>query len=207
MKKIIIKSTFLLALFAGLLTSCVQEDDTSIPETRVPFFSEEFNIPASTVLAIPGWTNYAEAGTIRWSARTFSGDGYAQFNTFGGTDAINVGWLISPAIDITNYPNAKFTFRSAQNFVTSPNNKLEVFVSTDFNGTDVSTATWTKVKATVADQNTTGYLYINGGAIDLAPFNNENGTIHIGFKATGSGTNTALDGLFQVDGLHVYSSN
>jgi len=204
MKKIIIKSAFLLALFAGLLTSCVQDDDTALPETRVPFFTEDFDIPASTILAIPGWTNYAEAGTIRWSARTFSGDGYAQFNTFGGTDAVNVGWLVSPAIDITEGQNPKFTFRSAQNFVTSANNKLEVFVSTDYNGTDVSTATWTKMNAIVANQNTVGYVYVNAGAIDLSPF--QGGIIHIGFKATGSGSNTALDGLFQVDGLHVYSS-
>lgn len=206
MKKIMIKQAFFFALVAGLLTSCVQDDDTALPETRVPFFGEEFSIPSSTVLSLEGWTNYAEAGTVRWSARTFNGDGYAQFNTFGAPDASCVGWLVSPEINIKDRSNPKFTFRSAQNFVTSAANKLEVFVSTDYDGTNVSTATWTKIDARVADQTTGGYVYVNAGALDLTPFQAEE-TIHIGFKATGSGSNTALDGLFQVDGLYVYTPN
>lgn len=202
------KPVFFFALVAGLLTSCVQDDDTALPETRVPFFGEEFSIPSSTVLDLPGWTNYAEAGTVKWSARTFSGDGYAQFNTFGAADATCVAWLVSPEIDLKDRMNPKFTFRSAQNFVTSAANKLEVYVSKNYDGTNVSTATWTKINAVVADLTTKGYVYVNSGALDLSQFvTDEDTTIHIGFKATGSGSNTALDGLFQVDGLYVYTPN
>lgn len=206
MKKIMIKQAFFFALFAGLLTSCVQDDDTALPETRVPYFGEEFSIASNPVLTLEGWSNYAEAGTVKWSARTFNGDGYAQFNTFGSPDASNVGWLISPEISIKDRVNPKFTFRSAQNFVSNAANKLEVFVSTDYDGTNVLTAHWTKIDAVVADMTTKGYAYVNSGALDLTPFQAEE-TIHIGFKATGSGTNTSLDGLFQVDGLYVYTPN
>ena len=204
MKKLIIKSTFLFALFAGMLTSCVQNDDTALPEIRVPFYAEEFEITPTTVLSLAGWTNFAEEGTVKWSARTFDNDGYAQFNTFGSPDVSNIAWLISPKIDISEHPTARFTFRSAQNFVSDDKNKLEVFVSTDYDGTNVLAATWEKIDAKVATKATTGYVYVNGGSLDLAKYQ-EAGAINVAFRASGSGTNTALDGLFQVDGLYVYT--
>ena len=84
----------------------------------------------------------------------------------------------------------------------NPNNKLEVFISSDFDGTNVLSATWTRLDAVVADNTTNGYTYIPSGEIDLSAYT---GTIHLAFKATGNGS--SLDGLFQVDKIKIYSSN
>lgn len=205
MKKIFIKPLLLLVVLSGIITGCTKDDDYNVPTLRTPFFSEEFSVAPVTVLNLPGWTNFAEKGTIKWSSKTFDGNGYAQFNTFGGTDAVNVGWLISPSIDISGKENVKFSFQSAQNFVTDPANTTEAYVSTDFDGTNVLGATWTKVDAKFANKDTTGYLFVPSGSIDLTPYQ-EAGHVYIAFKTTGSGSNTALDGLFQIDNLYVYTS-
>jgi hypothetical protein len=209
MKKIIIKSAFLLMLFSGVLTSCVQDDDTDIPVLKVPFYSEQFQDPQyiqdGSVFDLPGWTNFAEEGNLLWSEQIYSGDGYAEFNSYGTGDASDIAWLVSPSIDISEYPGAKFAFTSAQNYVTSDANKVECYVSTDYNGTDVLAATWTKVDANFANSSTLGYLFVPSGEIDLAPYEAA-GHIYIAFRAIGSGTtNSALDGLFQINDLYVYT--
>ena len=210
MKNIFIKPIFLSILCLGLFTSCVNDDEFAIPEIKIPFYSEDFQnldeIQHNTVLDLTGWTNFAEKGSVLWFERIFEEDGYAQFNTFGSLDSKNVSWLISPSLDISEYEDVKFSFQTAQNFVSSDANKLEVYVSSNFDGTNVLTAKWTKLNAKIADRNTKGYTFINSGEISLNKYTNSK-NIYIGFKATGSGTDTALDGLFQVNNLYLYTIN
>ncbi len=205
MKKISNKILFLLTLL--VLTSCVKEDDYEIPTTRVSFFSENFqNIQTGTVLDIADWTNFAEKGSVKWKETTFRNEGYAQFNTFGvTTDAACVAWLISPKINVTNYTDFGLTFQTAQNFVSDNGNKVEVYIATDYDGTNVLSANWIKIDAIIANKDTKGYTFINSGAINISGFNST-GKINVAFKATGSGSNTNLDGLFQVNDVYVYSN-
>jgi len=204
MKNTILKSVFLLSLLFSFV-SCVNDDDVDLPVLKVPFYSETFNdVQHNTTLNLTGWTNYAESGTILWKERVFSNNGYAEFNTYGSGNASNIGWLISRAYDLAGYENVKFSFQSAQNFVSDDANKLQVYVSTDYDGTNVTAATWNEVSCNVANKNTAGYTFIPSGEIDLNAY--EGQTIYIAFKVTGSGTNTNLDGLFQVDNLFIYTS-
>jgi hypothetical protein len=209
MKNIFIKPIFLSILCIGLFTSCVNDDEFAIPQVKTPFYSEDFQnldeIQHNTVLNVTGWKNFAEKGTVLWYERIFEDDGYAQFNTFGSADAKNVGWLISPKIDLSGYNDAKFSFQSAQNFVSSDANKLEAYVSSDFDGTNVLAAKWIKLSAKIADRNTKGYTFINSGEISLNKYTNAT-NIYIGFKAIGSGTDASLDGLFQVNNLYFYTT-
>jgi len=206
MKNINFKSIVLLTLFVSVLTSCVKDDDFAIPALKSPFYSEDFQaVQHNTILDLPNWTNFAELGTMLWFERVYQGDGYAQFSSFGGGNATNVAWLISPTVDLTAHQNVKFSFQSAQNFVSDDANKLEVYVSTNYNGTSVGAATWTNVNPNVANKNTMGYKFIPSGEIDLSAYESQ-GQINIAFKVTGSGTNTNLDGLFQVNNLFVYTS-
>lgn len=201
MKKI---SKFCLALFTfSMVVSC--SDDTEIAPFKPLIFSEDFpeaEINYNATFDFEGWTNFAEAGTKLWIERDFNNDGYIQFSSFGSGQASNIGWAITPAITLPQDANAVLSFSSATNFVDNPANKLEVFISTDYNGTDVLAATWTQLNAVVADNTTNGYVYIPSGEISLADYS---GTVHIAFKATGNGT--TLDGLFQVDKIKVYSNN
>lgn len=203
MKNKFIKSLFFLSLSLGVFTSCVSEDEFDIPNIIPVLFSEDFNeIDFNEVLDYPNWTNFAEAGTKLWIERDFNDDGYAQFSSFQSGNASNIGWLISPGINMDATEGEILTFQSASNFVDNPANKLEVFVSTDYDGTNVLAATWIPLDATVADNTTNGYTYIPSGQIDLSSYS---GTLHIAFKVTGN--TTTLDGLFQVDKIKVFTLN
>jgi hypothetical protein len=203
MKKMF-KTAALLTLLVTMFASCV--GDPGLPKINTPFYKANFNpdeIQHNTVLDLAGWTNFSEFGTVKWYERIYQNDGYAQFNPYGSGNASSVGWLITPAVDLAAHKNAKLSFQSATNFVSSADNKLEVYVSSDYNGADVLGATWTKLSAKVADNTTNGYVFIPSGEIDLSAYNNQ--TIHIAFKVTGN--STTLAGLFQVDKINVYTSN
>ncbi len=207
MKNISNKILFLLTLL--VLSSCVKEDDYEIPTTRVSFFSENFqNIQTGTVLDIADWTNFAEKGSVKWKETTFRNEGYAQFNSYINSttgDAVNIAWLISPKVDISSYSDFGLTFQTAQNFVSDNGNKVEVYIATDYDGTNVLSANWIKIDAIIANKDTKGYTFINSGAINISEFNST-GKINVAFKATGSQTNKDLDGLFQVNDVYVYSN-
>ncbi len=203
MKKLI-TSILLLTLSLGVFTSCSKEDDFEVAPFRPVFFGESFpegDIDYNADFDFPGWVNYAETGTKKWIERDFNNSGYIQFSPFGSGQASNIGWAITPKFTIGDGQNVVLSFSSASNFVDDPNNKLEVFISTNFNGTDagVLTATWTPLNATVADYTTNGYVYIPSGDIDLSDYS---GNINIAFKVTGNGN--TLDGLFQVDDIKIY---
>lgn len=203
MKNIFLKITF--AAFALATFSSCDEDETALPTIRPLVFSEDFpeeDIDFNMNFDFPGWTNFNEAGSKKWTERDFNNSGYIQFSSFGSGELSNIGWAITPVINLDATSNEVLTFNSASNFVTDPSNKLEVLISTNFDGTNVLAATWTPLNAVVADQTTNNYTYIPSGEIDLSSYS---GNIHIAFKATGSGSNTNLDGLFQVDDVKVYS--
>jgi len=203
MKNIFLKITF--AVFTlGALSSC-NEDETDIPTVRPLLFNEDFpedEINFNAVFDFAGWTNFNQAGSLKWIERDFNNSGYIQFSSFGSGQPSNIGWAITPAINMDATTNEVFTFNSASNFVSDATNKLEVLISTNYDGTNVLAATWTPLSAVVADQTTNNYTYIPSGEIDLSSYS---GNIHIAFKVTGSGTDTNLDGLFQVDDVKVYS--
>ena len=206
MKNILNKTILILATLL-VFSSCVKDDDFSIPNLKIPFFQEEFqDVQHNTILNLDDWTNYAQSGTTLWYERIFSGDGYAQFNPFGTSDASSIAWLITPAIDVTGKSDVNLSFQSAQNFVSDDANRVEAYVSENFDGTNVLTATWTLLDANFATKSTEGYLFVPSGEIDLSSYTSS-GTIHIAFKAIGSGSNQSLDGLFQINNVYVYSNN
>jgi hypothetical protein len=177
-------------------------DMTGIKE--VPFFSEDFqSVVDKTNLSLPGWANIAQAGKIFWKGTVYSGNGCAEFNTTGAKVVSNIAWLISPKIDMDIHTGEILTFRSAQHHldVDSPLNSLEVYASNNFDGLNVSKATWVPLSVILPKQGTPWYQFIGSGGVDLSAFN---GKINIAFKYTGSGKNLALDGAFQVDDVQVY---
>ncbi len=171
-------------------------------ERVVAFFSEDFQTAVDgTNLNIPGWTNVATAGTRLWREEAFGGNGYAELSSFGSGNASNVVWLVSPGIDMDAQTGETLTFRTAQHHldVDSPDNSLEVMVSTDFTG-DVTTATWVPVTVALPTSDTAWYEFVPSGGVDLSGYT---GTLHIAYKFIGSGTNLTLDGAFQIDDVRV----
>lgn len=200
------KITLFIALVASTLglNSCSPEDDITMPNLKPLILNEDFSRGGvdNVILATPGWTNYAETGTMKWKAQEFSGNLYAEFSSFQSGEAVNVAWLISPAIDLDKQEGEKLSFESAQSFVTNASNSLEALISTDFDGTNVTTATWTTIQATLPTTSSTYFQFIKSGEIDLSSYT---GKAYIAFKVKGSGTNTSLDGSYQIDNVKVYN--
>jgi hypothetical protein len=186
------------------LTGCSPEDDQTIPDFVPLVYTEDFSIGAvdNTILDTQGWINFAEVGTAKWKEQIFSGNPYAEFSSFQSGEAINVGWLVSPSIDLDAQENETLVFRSSQSFVTSASNSLEVLISTDFDGTNVTTATWEPLVATFPTTSSVYFEFIKSGEIDLSGYT---GNVNIAFRVKGSGTNTALDGSYQVDDIRVFT--
>jgi hypothetical protein len=170
----------------------------------IPFFTENFQSAVDkSNLSLPGWANLVQAGSLFWKGAVYNGNGCAEFAISGTKVNSNIAWLISPKIDMDVYKNEVMTFRSAQHHldVDSPQNTLEVYVSKNFDGMDVTKATWIKVNFNVPQQATPWYQFIGSGGVDLSSYT---GKINIAFKYLGSGKNTALDGAFQVDDVQIF---
>lgn len=173
----------------------------------IPFFSEDFqSVTDNTNLSLPGWANIVQKGTTFWKATFYSGNGCAEFNTTGTKVISNIAWLISPKIDMDSHSNEVLTFRTAQHHldVDSPLNSLEVYVSNNFDGLNVTAATWIPITVILPKQATPWYQFIGCGGVDLSSYT---GKVNIAFKYTGSGKNLALDGAFQVDDVQVFGDN
>jgi len=209
MKNTINKLSILAVLFTAMV-SC-SEPETDMAQFKPVVFKELFDpyfIGEDEYLTFGDWTSYAQTGSVQWTEQDDDNNGYIQFTTFGSTtgDATNVAWAISPKINMDNSENEVLTFKSAAEFVTDANNKLEVYVSTDFDGTNVMTATWIPVTANIAGLATSGstpdgVLNVNSGLVDLSTYT---GDLYVAFKATGSSTNSNLDGSLRVDEIKIY---
>ena len=98
----------------------------------------------------------------------------------------------------------KMQFRANQSYVSSGANSLEVFIATDYNGNNLTTANWQPITAKLPTTSTPYFEYVNSGEIDLSSYT---GKINIAFKVKGSGTNATLDGTYQVDAIRVYTKS
>ena len=200
-----IKSLLLITVII-LITAigCSPEKDIQNPTLATVLLSEDFSVGAvdNTLLNTAGWINYAETGTTKWKFQIYSGNPYAEFTSYQSSDPVCVGWLISPSIDLDKGENEKLVFEASQSYVSSSANSLEVFISTNFNGTNAATANWQPLQAILPTTSSAYFEFIKSGVIDLSGFS---GKAVIGFKVKGSGTNTTLDGTYQIDNVRVYN--
>ena len=175
------------------------------PSDFATVFEEDFQTATNnTDLDFTGWTNFAEEGSYSWREKTFSGNGYTEFSTYNSGSPSNIAWLVTPAFDMDAQDNEFLNFKAAQHHLDSPNNTLEVFVSSDYNGSDVLGATWISVAANLPSQANDWYDFVDSGLIDLSSYT---GTLHVAFKVVGSGTDTTLDGAYQIDDFSIIATN
>lgn len=198
MFKSILFTTLILLSFA----SCTSDNDYKVVQFNPLVFAQDFNVGAdNTELILTDWNNYAEVGTAKWKQQIYSGNGYAEFSSYQSGQASNIAWLISPAINMDAHEGEKLVFQSSQAYVSSAANSLQVLISTDYDGTNVTAATWTPVNATLPTTSATYFEFLKSGEIDLSSYT---GNIYIAFKCKGSGTNSALDGSYQIDNIRIF---
>ncbi len=201
MKKL--KYIFPLAVLtvAAIFTACSPEDEQELPQYSPTIYLEDFQKVIDGTFDETPFTNFSEAGTKKWFSNSYQGNAYYEFSPFNSNETLNIGWFITPVINLDTAVKKRLTFQTAQHHVVNTeNNFLEVFVSTNFNG-DVATAIWTKVEFTGPKIGTGfNYDFFNSGAVSLAQFS---GNIHIAFKATG-GTASANAGAYMIDNIKVF---
>lgn len=202
------KKTFIYSLLviAGLtsFTSCTSESDVEYPKAKTTLFVENFTDNTDgQVLNSTGWTNYAQAGTKKFTEEVYQDNGYAEFTSFGSSQASNIAWLISPAFDMSKQDGEKLVFQAAHAFLTSADNTLELMVSTDYDGNiaNFNQSSWLSLPVTTPKPSNDFYEWVNSGEVDLSKFN---GTLYFAFKVKGSGTNTSLDATYQIDNIRLY---
>lgn len=196
--------------FSILIISC-EEPSTEVAPFKPVVFKEVFDsytVNDDEYLDFGDWQSFEQAGNKAWFEKETDNNGYLEFTSYQSGNASNIAWAISPKISLDNSENEVLNFKSATEYVTDPNNKIEVLISSDFDGTNVLTATWTTLSATIANNtnnisNTTsnGSITIDSGNIDLSTYS---GNVYIAFRGVGSGTNTALDGSIRIDNIKIY---
>lgn len=194
---------------------CSPENDIKISEGTDYKFYEEFKSFTQETegdeIAIEGWTNYAQAGTVKWNQGFYSGTKYAEFTSYQSGEANNVAWLISPPVSMDADNIEKLAFDVAQAYVSSSSNSIELLISKDYDGTNVQTATWTTVTFTKPPLDyDTNFDFFSSGIIDLGTYTDtENlpytGNIYLAFRCKGSGTNSALDGTYELDNIRIFN--
>lgn len=152
------------------------------------------NITADQNIAIQGWKNIAVKGTRLWRGGAFQGNGYAQATAFQDVSAEMESWLITPQLDLSG--GKILSFESAQAFF--KHNGLTVLISTNFNGTNVGTATWTPLIAKLASSTDANYANVPSGDVDLSAYT---GKAYIGFKYVGDKTNNTT--TFRIDSVKI----
>lgn len=198
-----IKIIFAFILVFSISIGCTKEDEYEIPSFKTTIFQEDFdNNTDNETLNTEGWFNYAQIGTRNWTEQVFSGNGYAEFTSFNSNQDVNIAWLISPEIDMDNFEGEKLFFQTAHNFLTNRSNTIELLISTDFDGVNFEEASWINVPATFTNPDIPRFIWVNSGAINLSEYK---GKIRFGFKVTGSGNNSNLDGTFQLDNIRIYN--
>ena len=213
MKKMI-KPFLMLTLSLGVFTSCVKDDDFAVTSFKETVYKEVFDsyiVNDDEYLNFGDWTSFVEAGSVHWFEKETDNNGYLEFTSYLSGEATNIAWAITPKINLDKSENEVLTFKTSSDFVSDPANKIEVFISNDFDGTNVLAATWTPITATLANNSTNilssdsnGFININSGEIDLSTIT---GDIYIAFKGTGSGTNITLDGSLRLDDIKIYDKN
>lgn len=131
------------------------------------------------------WSTFATQGTLRWLVKDVSGNRLAEASIAGTGDNANEMWMITPEIKSAGSDVLSFD-SSCQNW---NHDGLSVWVSKDFNGSNVNAATWTQLSPNLATQGTANNALINSGNINLSSALGAgyNGTYYIGYKYSGSG--------------------
>ncbi len=176
-------------------------------EGPTTLFEDDFETQAPFSLVMGnGWTNYTQAGSEGWEAYTSGGANASlgvsvRMSAFGSGDASNIGWLITPAIDLDANPGATLSFQSSNSF--SDESEMDLLFSNDWDGTTagIANATWGLIPAAYIVQDSDFFgAWFDSGIVDLSC---GSGVIHIAFRYTGNDADNDFNGTYEIDNIKV----
>ncbi|MFI1744957.1 DUF5689 domain-containing protein [Thalassobellus sediminis] len=165
------------------------------------FESQKNNKP----ITIDDWTNYIEAGREAWEGFSSTSSNAslgrsARFQSASSGDASNIGWLITPAINLDTYNSVTLRFKTSNSLADS--SFMEVLYSLDWDGTEenIISATWGVLSDAYVVKDSDSFVpWFNSGTVDLSC---AMGIMYVAFKFTGSGQDT-FDGVYELDEVSV----
>lgn len=162
---------------------------TEISTAMVSNFDEDFG----------EWQSVNFSGTKEWNSGSYSGATYVQMSGFRD-DADSNDWLVSPAIDMSNFQQQTISFYNSKNY-SGP--ALKLMVTTDVEQgvetpyVDVSKATWTDISDRVTwSQGNFDFVY--SGTVDVSDIVDGNAVFAFHYTADDSGSAT-----WQIDHVNV----
>ncbi len=152
-----------------------------------------------------GWTNYIETGSEAWEAWSSTSTNASlgrscRFQSGSSGDLSNIGWLITPEIDLDAQDGETLRFKTSNSRADS--SYMEVFFADDWDGTEegVITASWQILTDAYVVKDSDSFVeWLPSGNVDLSCLS---GTIHIAFKYTGGGQDS-FDGLYELDDVSI----
>jgi len=146
-----------------------------------------------------GWRIEQVVGTDAWETNDQGASSfYAQISNYNGSsNNACESWLISPAFNLNEITEPKFSFRNACNYNGA---QLQVLISTDYSGEgDPSAATWTALPATLSAGS---WAWVNSGQLDLSSFSTDNAFIAFKYLGgTGDGKTWEIDDIVLIGKL------
>ena len=143
-----------------------------------------------------GFTTQVVIGSSDWYATDYNSNFYAKMSNYsGGSNSAAESWYITPAVDLSGATSPILSFGNSLGPYPGP--AMEVFMSTDYDGTSVpSSATWSALTFTASPGGNT-YPWVNSGEIALAT---TSATSYFAFKYTGGASDGAT---WQIDSIFV----
>jgi len=143
------------------------------------------------------FTSQSVSGIEAWVGNS---SGYALMTGYvGSVNKADQTWLISPAIDLTNYTAANFSFDFVTRYFGTLATEATVWISTDYVSGLPSTGTWTQVVTNpFFDQGS--YTFTNSQAISLTAYCGKQ--VHIAFKYIST---TSKAGTWELKNFQVFS--
>jgi hypothetical protein len=156
-------------------------------------FYEGFDAAVNaTAFDFEGWQNVALTGTLQWMEFN---NGITQYVKIDGTGSAALNYIILPQQTLDNN-KMSFTSRAGN----LQNAKLELVISTDFDGTNVGAATWTVIPANFATAPTSGYgTAQESGEVNISSYS---GNAYIAFRYVAEAGQKAN---FIIDDILIYS--
>ena len=203
--------TGIVTIFNGTYQFLVRDfDEVDMSGTRCGVVEQPLGTPVETLsedfesfgddddIYINGWQNLATAGSRIWLAQVYSGNSYAQATGYYSNLSSMVTWLITRPVNISTQKVLSFQTAKAYWEHTGTNVPMEVLISTDYNGNNLSTATWTPINAALAQKSDPDHTFINSGDINLPVAAGQSAVI--AFRYTGSNTESTS---YRIDNITV----
>jgi len=206
--------TGIVTIFSGTYQFIVRDfDEVDMTGERCGYVPQPLGTPVETLsenfggfadnatIYISGWQNLATAGGRLWLAKVYSGNPYAQATGYNSGLTSMVTWMITRPVILSTQKVLTFQTSKAYWEHTGTNVPMEVLFSTDYDGTNITTATWNPLTAVLPQKTDADHEWINSGNVNLPVMAGQSGVI--AFKYTGSDIESTS---YRVDNIIVSSA-